>query len=870
MPGTLATYQGWPVRDVRFRRTRGWRADTTTLLLFAADFPRGFEFVTPTPGNLVRGRTQARLGLGAVRNPRPPVPLPGARRLEFAGPLVLAEVDRAGKEFVVVVDPFYCISIETVRRNADGSLAMLLARLVDSRYFEAQGFVRRWSFNRRDAEANYAPDSVKAGGEPFSLREVAEEVAKNLFGAPKLAHAPETWGEVRPAMELPRFAPASVALAKLAQEHGGGDLCLCLDGSVALWPPGEGRVGYAPQGEGAENSADLPPELFLDLQGTGQSRGTEATYPPDFALIVGGLRVASVRMDDLDPVLVVEGQVVPLTEETVQKLTGGRYGLAWLSEFVLAPQAYQNDVGLDPRVTQLLREQAYRLWRIPGVEKDEPFQEAPRQSSLASGLVDASAGFDELVAAGQRETRGQPNKVKGPNAHLLPLRDRAETSAGRRLPVRVDTYRFTSVHRVMAPSKEIEALAGARRRMDELRQEIRQQAHRKQKPDPWDGVHVSFLFDERYAGIPALHDIVGDLSGLGITREDFERAVGRQRLVDRIRDAAPQLAGEWEKELQKLAQLEGEAGGAGRTLLDLAREVVDFERSVGESRSAFETPDDELRERAGELRDKIRDELRALDREREEREGRTRVGARRTPTEQTAMFLRNLPRQLDPEARVYSAELGVIQTSDLSGHVAEEGVPVAEATTFVAKSPLVTFGAVLRPRAVPASGRVQTGGGSSGGGGGTVIPECLSDQESYYTAAFKRVARGRAEPLEVAAVPQGQGVPVERPDLVELVPLEGEGNKGALDETAKAVAEGVFGRPDRVDAARYSIARPWPVNTDGVVAGVEIAMRPNGKGFVTTIHVGSDAPAIKPLDRTRVRVRRGGPSDGAAREGLLP
>lgn len=870
MAGTLATYQGWPVRDVRFRRTRGWRADTSTLLLFAADFPAGFEFVTPAPGNLVRGRTQTRLDLGAIRDARPPLPLAGARRLEFAGSLVMAEVDRAGKEFVVVVDPLYCISIETVRRSADGSLAMLLARLVDSRYFDAQGFVRRWSFNRRDAEANYAPDSVKAGGEPFSLAEVAEEVAKNLFSTPKLAHAPETWAEVRPAVELPRFAPATVALAKLAQEHGGGDLCLCLDGSVALWPPGEGRVGHAPKGDGAENSADLPRELFLDLQGTGQSRGTEATYPPDFVVIVGGLRVASVRMDDLEPVLVVEGQVVPLTDETMQKLTGGRFGLAWLSVFVLAPQAYQNDAGLDPRVTQLLREQAYRLWRIPGVEKDEPFQEAPRQSPLASGISDASAGFDQVVARLQRESRGQSNRVKGPNAHLLPLRDRAETSAGRRLPVRVDTYRFTSVHRVMAPTREIEALAGARRRMDELRQEIRQQARRKQKPDPWDGVSVSFLFDERYASMPALHEALGDLSGRGITREDFERAVGRQRLVDRIRDAAPQLAGEWEKELQKLAQLEGEAGGASRSLLDLAREVVDFERSVGESRSALETPDEELRERAGELRDKIQDELRALDREREERDRRTQVGARRTQTEQTAVFIRNLPRQLDPEARVYSAELGVIQTSDLSGHVAEEGVPVAEATSFVPKSPLVTFGAVLRPRAVAPSSRVQTGGGSSGGGGGTVIPECLSDQESYYTAAFRRVARGSAGPIELATVPQGQGVPIERPDLVELVPLEGGGNKGALDETARAIAEGVFGRPDRVDAAKYSVARPWPVNTDGVVAGVEIAMRPNGKGFVTTIHVGSDAPAIKPLDRTRVRVRRGGPSDGAAREGLLP
>jgi hypothetical protein len=869
MSGTLATYQGWPVRDVRFRRTRGWRADTTTVLLLAADFPAGFEFVTPVPGDLVRFRTEARLDLCPIRGAvKRPVPLAGARRLEFAGALVLAEVDRAGQEFVVRIDPLYYVSIETARRNADGTLATVVARLVDARYFHAQGFLRRWSFNRRDGEGAYAPDSVKAGGEPFALAEVAGEVAQSLFGTPKLTQFPETWTEVRPAIDLPRFSPASTGLAKLAQEHGAGELCLNLDGSVALWAPGEGRVGYAPGGEGHGNTADLPPELFLDLGGAGQSRGTEATYPPDFVVVVGGLRVASVRMDDLEPVLVIEGQPIPLNEETVQKLTGGRFGLAWLHQFVLAPQAYQNEVGLDPRVTQLLREQAYHLWRIPGVEVEAPPTEGPSRSPLASGLAEAPSPLDRAVANLQRDTQGQANQTKGPNAHLLPLRDRAETSGGRRLPVRVDTYRFTSVHRAMAPSREAEALATAQAVLDELKQQIRQFARRKAVTDPFDGVTTSFLFDERYATFPALHDVVGDLDAHGVTREELEGAVSRARLVDRIREVAPHLAGEWEKSLRSLARLQGESGGPGTPLLDLAKEIVDFEKSVAETRSAFETPDEELRERGDALRQKLKDELRALDRQREERGRRTRVGAGPRPTEQTAVFVRNLSRQLDPGARVFSAELGIVQTSDLSGHVAKEGVPVAEATTFVPRSPLVTFGAVLRPRAA-ASGRVATGLGS-GGGGATVIPECLSDTESYYHAAFRRVSRGRAEPFDLAAIPVGQGVPIERPDLVELVPLEGESNRAGLDETARSVAEGIFGRPDRVDAAKYSVARPWPVNTDGVVAGVEIAMRPNGKGFVTTIHVGSDASALKPLDRTRPRVRRGATSDAAAREGLLP
>ncbi|HBP17421.1 MAG TPA: hypothetical protein DEA08_06480, partial [Planctomycetes bacterium] len=52
---------------------------------------------------------------------------------------------------------------------------------------------------------------------------------------------------------------------------------------------------------------------------------------------------------------------------------------------------------------------------------------------------------------------------KGPNAHLLPLRARAETAAGKRLPVRVDAYRFASVHRAMAPTREAEKIAAIRK-----------------------------------------------------------------------------------------------------------------------------------------------------------------------------------------------------------------------------------------------------------------------------------------------------------------------------------------------------------------------------------------------------------------------
>ncbi|HBP20181.1 MAG TPA: hypothetical protein DEA08_20630, partial [Planctomycetes bacterium] len=711
-------------------------------------------------------------------------------------------------------------------------------------FFYARGFLRRWSFNRTDAESNYAKDSVKEDGQAFSLAEIAGQVAQGLFLQPKLSHRPQEWEETRPETEFRRFSSAMAALARLAQDHGTEELSLNLDGSVALYEPGEGRVGYAPEGRGSKNEADFPRGLQLYLEGTGQSRGVEATYPPDWVVVVGGLRVATVRMDELDPVLVIDNEPIPLTEEAVRKLTKNKYGLTWLKKFVLAPQAYQNAVDVDPRVVLLLREQAYRLWRLPKVEKEVPPPKA---------------------------AKGQPKqgsyRVKGPNAHLLPLRARAESAAGKRLPVRVDTYRFASVHRAMAPSREAQQIATLQKQLRDLKQQIKSQARQAAKHDPWTSPEVFYGFQDKYVSPRLLYAITGARTH-GVSYEQFQGMVSRARLLDRISEVSPGLAGQYGALLGELFGLDQELGGISKSLFELAKEAVDFEKKVAESRDLFETPDEEARDRADELRERVKDELRAIDRQREEQKTRERTGAKKRVKEQTAVFVRNLPRRLDPGARVFSAELGIVRTSDLCGHVAEEGVPVAEATSFVPKSPLVYFGAVLRPKVDKGSSRPVTGVGATKNE--TKIPEVLSDAESYYTASFRRSAPGRAEQIELGAIPAGEGVPVSRPDLVELVPLEGESNKGKLDETARTVALALFKKAEKVEAAKYSIARPWPVNCDGVVSGVEIAMRANGKGFITTIVTGSESEILQPLGRTRPRVRRGAPSDAAAREGLLP
>lgn len=859
MSGTIATYQGLPCQDVSYRCSRGWAADTTTVTFLAADFPTDFEFITPEPGDLGRWRSEVRTDLAPIRGngARTPRKVSLPNRLEFAGALVMAEVDRSGAEFVRIVDPLYCVSVETVRRNSDGSVAVVMARLVDARFFAAQGFIRRWSFNRVDASGIYAKDSVKENGEPLTLAEIADEVAGHLFGNPVLAHTPEVWATRHPSVELARFQPASQALARLGQEYGAGELCQLQGDTVGLYAPGEGRVGYASTSK-EQNDRDLPEPLLLDLKGTGQTRGREATYPPDFVVVVGGLRVATVRMDDLEPVLVVEDEVVVLDEETVRKLTKGQYGLQWLNVFVLAPQAYQDDVGLDPRVTKLLREQAYRLWRLPGVEVEDAAAK-PSASSLFG-----PAGFFDA----EHERSGSKRRVKGPNAHLLPLLDRAETSAGRRLPVRIDAYRFTSVHRAMAPSLEQQQLAAVKTALERLREGARREAAQRGKPDPYD--LAQWKEQDLYVTVPLLHSFVGQMGLRGFSYEEFERAVQRLRLAERMQASAPSYVNEYRKTMDELYEVEGKLGNAGPRLLEVVKKVVEFEKEVAKSVSWDEWLDDEARQKAERLRNEVKADLLALDRWVEEQRQRTQVGAKPRLKAQTAVFVQNLARQLDADAQVYSVALGIVRTSDLSGHVFHEGAPVVEATFFVPKSPLVTFGAVLRPRVDGHPNRVPTGSVFSKAHE-TAIPSVLSDTESYYTAAYRRTSDGKAEPIALDQVPRGQGVPIERPELVELVPFEGPSNKVALDRAAQTLAEGIFTKPSKVESAKYSVARPWPVLCDGVVSAVEIKMRPNGKGFVTTIHTGSDAPDLAPGGgMTRVRVRRGGHSDAAAREGLLP
>src|SRR5690606_13332551 len=150
---TLITYQGHRCQSVRFRRSRGFEADQSIVVLPVAAFPEAFSYEDPTPGELAgeipregpQSAEEAAEWLG-----KRPEALPTT--LRFAGTLVIADLSDDVPEHrqLVVVHPLYVQRIERLRTSPRGVVSMIQVTLVDERYFwGSRGYLHRWSFNRR-------------------------------------------------------------------------------------------------------------------------------------------------------------------------------------------------------------------------------------------------------------------------------------------------------------------------------------------------------------------------------------------------------------------------------------------------------------------------------------------------------------------------------------------------------------------------------------------------------------------------------------------------------------------------------------------------------------------------------------------------
>lgn len=859
MPGTLVAFAGIPCAAARFVRGRGYDADISTVDIPVASFPSGFVFVEAKPGDILGAVEKKIPDIGAIRGSTvvrgEAAPPTGDEldknglRMVFAGTLCLAESQ--DEDWMVVVHPMFVVRVERTRAGAsvagqDGP-GMLRVTLADERFFWGRGFMGRWSFNRVRGDGSVAPDSLKQGGAPYTLAEVADQAAAALPRSPALSAKPAEWtSDPLGPLEFARFSPGVSALAEVERRGGVEPPCLRLDGTVAFHRSGDGRTGYAPRGQGA-NSQDFPVPLRLWKQGRGEGYAIQATYPDDFVVVVGRERIATVVLDGWEPVLVVYARtrdpgaspdpndqdvqpargeevgvptVLPLTDETVRSLSNGKLSLDGLRRWVMQPPAFQDAIGLDEEVARMFRDQAWRLYRIPDVEK---------------------------------------------NRHLLPLLARAEVVAGRRAPVTVSAYRFKARHAKFAQGTlEQGQLAASRSRANDIVEEAERIAQIK-------GNGASF-HDPGILKLGNLPDILTSLSGSQFSVEDLRRYTQLGRNANVIRDADPGLAAEYETELRAQAELREKLTGAPeRAMLDIGKRAADLERQL---QNVGDGQRDQVEPMVQNFIRSIQGDLRAIQRSNDDATTRARAGvpgaAALLPPEWGPTHLVNLDRAIDRGARVFSAELGIVELSQLGGWVETEGVPSPSDTRLLPKPVRVAFGATLRPKSEPpsASGATTLRGADLARFGD------LKDSVTWFVRAYRRgAAPGVAEEIDIAAVPHGEGtvVPIE---AAELVPLTGDGNVRELEAQAVKIARERFRALPVVRAATYVVARPWPVQCDGVVATVEIQTREGGNGFETLVSVGTGqrAPASVGGDwHTQVRPpRQRDNGDGTRREGLAP
>lgn len=854
--GTWASYQGKPCVAVTFRRARGAAATLSSVVIPAAAFPDGFDW--QAAGAELSRRPAAEVpDLSPAFADEPQEPAPLAPGLAYEGTLVLAE---SGAR-VFAVPGLVVTAVEAVQADDQGGPVLIRLTLADARLFAGVGLLPRWRFNalRADGSPDLSSFLPANFGEVrgYWLSEVAQVCALASWRKPELVRWPQLWGGKRREVIFEPLTPGLAALERLCEIEGAEEPVLHLDGTLGVYLAGEGLLGYAADGEGP-NAIPIPPEVILDADGAGDIATEEASFPAEFVAVVGRERVATVALSNWEPVVMIEGRPFLLSEELVRYLTGGdletdangrptgvsggAYGLEWLRKWILLPNADQGTVEpVDADVLRLFAEQAWRLWRLPGVEK-----------------------IDGGFYTGDR----------GKNAQLLPILDRAETRDGRRIRPTVEAHAFESRRKQLDATSQNAALAKIQAKTAIAQAAVKKALIAKLQANPGSNVYGSF--GRSFKGLTT-SEMYGGLLPPGVDAEQVDRALSQYRELERAKQLGvqPELVAELERSLSERAEAaDGLSYEESRAAYEVAKQLAEWERTTANAvgidgadfRNAFRR---EFGERAKNLLEELGRKRRLANRQRESDKEAGRPRGDRI----SFVFQLNLPRRADAGARVESDELGVIRTSALCGHLEDEDVPSPELSRFIPRPPRVLFGAAVRPRIdVPqqfSPNRPTTGGPSAAdraefalGLLGNLtsddfIPPALTDEASIFVRYFKRVGKGTIAQVEREQVPLDRCAIVRR-DWQELVPLEELGNVKELEVEASKIAIGLAGTPDRVKSRALQLAGAWPVNCDGIVSAVEVVMTNEGGvpcGFETRIATGG-AALVEPRPTSRERVQR--------------
>ena len=425
--GVVVSYQGKTGIACEYRRSAGFEPDASWVEIPVSGFPAGFNFQIPAPGTVFDAISSAAGTLAGIRSATAGILTP-ATSLAHVGTLFMGEVippepSGAGgpTEFEVPVEDMYVVAID--KSNASDPEGTVRISLLDGRAFWNRGSLERTDYNLKDSdEAVFGETQNPATSLPWTLDEIVEDVLSDLPKSPALGAFPDRWALLTPTFQFRPHESAVEALREIIRQFP-AKLALNRDGSVSFWEDGKGKVAEASAGSQV-NTQDLPAADLEDLDGAGHEEQRAFNYPADEVLVTGerGSRVATIAIDCLEPVVLVDGKPenlfdatarflredeVTLAEERVKELERQRSeaspieaitvtlrlgtaalqleaararladiearGLsagnkAWLLRFLLRPSLFRNRRSLTARTLEILQRDGLRLWRIPGAE----------------------------------------------------------------------------------------------------------------------------------------------------------------------------------------------------------------------------------------------------------------------------------------------------------------------------------------------------------------------------------------------------------------------------------------------------------------------------------------------------------------------
>lgn len=912
------SFQGYPCTDVSASRTRGSKSDVYTVEIpVVLNWPDGVAVHAPKAGEPLFAKPQG--AQSETEGESFPT------EIRYSGTLVLGDEVTGHR---MVIEPLFVLEVEETRREAEDIPATerkstLKLVLGDSRLFYGLGVMQdgestewapRWSFNRADRLGRLELDSVKVGGEAWTLREVlARFVGPSLPAAPKLARLPNRQDFDRAAdVEYVPFESPALALQRVVDEYKLADPCLNWSGSLALYDDGEGQVGY-----GEDDNAEEVPLGYWDGEGLdGVSHKRELSYPPQFALVVGAESVATSSVDSWEWVLHINGEFHPLTDETIRKLTkDDEKDLVWLQHWLIAKPEHQRAANLEPRVATLLKQQAYQLVRLPLTEIDEsasPEPFGPQPLGAPSGAA-APLTSEQNAEALFTDRRGI---LPGPYAHLLPIQAQGKIQAGRRVPIEVLTYSHGLQHVTHQQSPQHQKWAAARAALQAADDGIRSALDGLSPLDLAPPVSMFDRMTERHRGRGQTPDLV---SGAGLedvatilSQEDtltatpilkeISQHLYHLRQIKALREDRADLADLYEEAVvaelkardEIVAFTRGNVPPSQVKLWEAAKKILEFEDKLreqqdyrpaalgGENRNVVELSRDP---RNSVLREQLKRQIGAIVRgianDRIAREAEAAAGGGDGLRGQQLTFYVNEGRSVDDGARIYDADAGVVKLSRLPGWIEDPVLlralagPVknvvpgrAGAIRFTPAPVRVTFGHELRPRidteyGAPPLEREQPRPVT--GVDPALLPRAepdkvrsaATDDLTFFTSYWRREPSGGASPIAPSLMSSPPLV-LRRPDMVELIDVDGVSNRPALEQLSRQVAARRFAIREEISTRSHRFLGLWPVNPDGVVAKVTITTRKaNGAAvmFETNVVTGGRRTLDAIHQGTRQRVR---------------